>query len=1511
MTDIFIFLRGMESYVGTAPGAEIVLRATALLLAAIAIAFFLRRSSAELRHLVWTLSLAGALLIPLFYLSFPAWRWAVLPAPAAAPISDEQNTPIKSVSSPAGRDAHQAAERVSGHSLNLPDKNPLANDRLPEKNVSGAENGDPAWKKTAAYRDSSPAEYSLPARSRSACSWPKLLAGVWLAGTFCALAWTLIGIILAWRVARRSAPDADSNWRPILRKLNDKYGVSFPVEIGICSQLSVPMTWGFLRPMILVPANGASWPEDVKRSVLLHELGHIRRRDCLFHFLGRLASAAYWFHPLVWYAVRQLRKTSEQAADDAVLRWQIAPPDYAEHLLRIAAEIRGQNFFAHAVLPMANASDLSERVEAILDSGTNHRTLTRKTCIASTVLALFLFLPCALLCVGYAQVNNDSRLEASDKSPVAQTESRSNGVRLSGIVYRSDGKPAAGARVWAAAVFVSPHLRHFTDADAEGRFKFDLVPLNDPEKWTVHARLGDEGGEANDAYGSVKIRKGDNPKSVEIRLAPRGWLRGKVLESETQKPIAGAKLFLDSGDIVTTDADGRYEVGGQKMGSRRMTIVAPGRSRKYFAFDTSLRKEAQLDIELPKGGRIVGRVADQDDQPVPGAYVARHTSGNALALNGLDESCDEQGLFVWDGMPLNQLIYVFSASANGYEDDDLLKFTLREGEQPMNVVFRLKRKDTPIVPKQEYKKTEPGPVQLPKRDLEGIVLSPAGDPIHGAAVRWGATQYEETKRETKTDEQGRFVLPQVPDRAGYVTVIAKDCAPCFEMVMPGNKKVKIELEKGKFAAGTVQSGSGRPLPGVYIVPVISSPDPSLCNPLWLGERSATTDDQGRFEIQGLPSGPVRFDFMCEGLSELRNHELEIGSRDNIVRMGATGAVHGIVLDPRGKPVRNFRICLKAPRQRDNNLNFGGFDATFLRGVWFTSDDGTFTVSELEAGTYVRVVAIAEGYGQAAVDLQKVYPLTDLPPAGDLRLQLTEPHSLRVHLTDKADPQKAVADAAVSMIDEDPEAMRGFSWGYHNLGGQRVYSAADGWAAFPDVPLDNAILTVECPGYARQKLSWRKDQKEIDVALEKEAVLSGLVELDKGRPLAHYYASLSNGADNYSLGIQAKDKGRFRFDQLPAGKYTLTIRDERQELNKQDVILEPGKTQEIRINLSGNGNESKTSQNRPSSNPNSDDKTNTEAAKGNSGLVLQSDGKAAVNAMVMVATARNHAYLENGRVHPMNPAPTYQTNSQGRFSFTTPGLLGIFDSSYHFIVVHDSGFADASQDDFAKTGTIALRPWGRLEGTMRIGRELAKNEQVIYEPNFPRELRIYIYDGSNRTITDDKGHFVMDRLIPGKGFAARVVVEPAHIGTVTGQRNTFIDRTNVEITAGKSAYMDLGGRGRPVAGRLDIDNSPIKITKNTFGSIVPKTRAENDQSNIYSFHIKPDGSFRVDDVLPGDYILTVDINKDWERRDNVVFVGSRLEQIGVAKVSFSMPEIPGGYSDEPLDIGTLKINPYED
>lgn len=103
----------------------------------------------------------------------------------------------------------------------------------------------------------------------------------------------------------------------------------------------MPVTWGILRPVILVPKSAEAWDADRLRAALLHEGAHVRRLDYTWHFLGEFAAAFHWPNPLVWLARRRVRAAQERACDDVVLREGVRATDYADQLLAIARSMSG------------------------------------------------------------------------------------------------------------------------------------------------------------------------------------------------------------------------------------------------------------------------------------------------------------------------------------------------------------------------------------------------------------------------------------------------------------------------------------------------------------------------------------------------------------------------------------------------------------------------------------------------------------------------------------------------------------------------------------------------------------------------------------------------------------------------------------------------------------------------------------------------------------------------------------------------------------------------------------------------------------------------------------------------------------------------------------------------------------------------------------------------------------------------------------------------------------------
>jgi hypothetical protein len=139
----------------------------------------------------------------------------------------------------------------------------------------------------------------------------------------------------------------------------------------------MPQTWGTLRPAILLPADADDWPRERRRVVLMHELAHVKRKDCLTQAMAQIACALYWFNPLVWIAARRLRMERELACDDQVLGTGTRASDYADLLLDTARSIRSGSCSSLTAVAMARRSQLEGRLLAILDPSLNRKGLNR------------------------------------------------------------------------------------------------------------------------------------------------------------------------------------------------------------------------------------------------------------------------------------------------------------------------------------------------------------------------------------------------------------------------------------------------------------------------------------------------------------------------------------------------------------------------------------------------------------------------------------------------------------------------------------------------------------------------------------------------------------------------------------------------------------------------------------------------------------------------------------------------------------------------------------------------------------------------------------------------------------------------------------------------------------------------------------------------------------------------------------------------------------------------------
>ena len=311
-------------------------------------AAFAPRMSAAMRHFLWTLVIAALLLLPVLSFVLPAWRILELPAPIVyRPSSVVDPASIVDRQSPV---ADRPSFTVAGSSV-----------------VVSLDDAEPV-------------------------SWSFVLVVV------CAVVTGVLLIRLAAehlrlrQLVRRMSTVADPEWTSLMNECAGLLGVRQTCRLRRSADEVMPMTFGIGQPTILIPASADAWPTGRRRAVLLHELAHVARRDCLTQTLAAVACAFYWVLPPVWWVARRLRVERELACDDQVLTTGTQAREYAGDLLDLAYTLGGRQVPAIAV-SMAGSPQIEGRMLAVLDEARNRTSPATHVRGVGVVLMLAMLVP--------------------------------------------------------------------------------------------------------------------------------------------------------------------------------------------------------------------------------------------------------------------------------------------------------------------------------------------------------------------------------------------------------------------------------------------------------------------------------------------------------------------------------------------------------------------------------------------------------------------------------------------------------------------------------------------------------------------------------------------------------------------------------------------------------------------------------------------------------------------------------------------------------------------------------------------------------------------------------------------------------------------------------------------------------------------------------------------------------------------------------------------------------------
>jgi beta-lactamase regulating signal transducer with metallopeptidase domain len=420
-----------------------------ILMAMAGIAILLtRRRAASTRHLIWLLALVSLILLPAVSLLVPKWQIPILPSVEERSVESAEFRPS--------------------------DLTPLV--LTPVRVESSTDKPVASTAQATLHSGTAPPPVTTSVQTNGAPSArPKTLAFsllvTWLAVALAVFFPLLAGTIAVARMTRRATPFPDDDLPALADILTESLGLRGRVRLLRAESRAMPMAAGFTRPIVFLPRGTESWPQEKQRAVLLHELAHVKRRDCLTHALARTAVALHWFNPLAWWALRQLRIEREHACDDLVLTAGERPTAYAEHLLDIARTMRAGTMASAAAITMAKKSHLEGRLLAVLDGARNRKELT----LGLILLFIVLFTATVLLL-----------------SPIALTAPQPIDVPA----YAVGKWHAQGSNVYVGAtnLHMPLELQIGADGTVEGRLgdalleDANLSRLSIPERWSYRGR---------------------------------------------------------------------------------------------------------------------------------------------------------------------------------------------------------------------------------------------------------------------------------------------------------------------------------------------------------------------------------------------------------------------------------------------------------------------------------------------------------------------------------------------------------------------------------------------------------------------------------------------------------------------------------------------------------------------------------------------------------------------------------------------------------------------------------------------------------------------------------------------------------------------------------------------------------------------------------------------------------------------------------------------------------------
>jgi beta-lactamase regulating signal transducer with metallopeptidase domain len=348
-----------------------------------------------------------------------------------------------------------------------------------------------------------------------ASNWPLVLRIGWIVPA--------VALAAAWLIARRrivasalrGASPASPREHAALDAARRQLQMRRAVDVMRSPICEAPVVMRVIRPIIVLPDGGCDSLDSAElESLLRHECAHVARADNAFTFAESAMVAAFWFHPLVWFAQRAIASAREQACDETAVSTPDAVDTYISALSKICNAALAPS--VAGVSCMASAH-LKERLDHLMRYD-SHRALSHRIVVILAALV------------------------------------------VAGVTLASDIKPAAGSsnQPYKLQVEIRPgddpdsllFSGRIVEANTNRLFARPIMTFK--RGGTAKIRTGNNDG-VTDLEAEIDIRDLESSVAVVMRVSKDGAVLQESSYNITPKTYTGAPISLDLKDADIKD----------------------------------------------------------------------------------------------------------------------------------------------------------------------------------------------------------------------------------------------------------------------------------------------------------------------------------------------------------------------------------------------------------------------------------------------------------------------------------------------------------------------------------------------------------------------------------------------------------------------------------------------------------------------------------------------------------------------------------------------------------------------------------------------------------------------------------------------------------------------------------------------------------------------------------------------------------------------------------------------